>query len=184
MLDLRDCAKDLMRPFFVVIRMLYTERVGTWIIGDGTLMKTHELLPAERRFVYIFVATCLLIPAYWGELFPFTSAPMFRDRFSGYTKVIVRRADGEPLSPKSLRLHWNYDGNPVGFGAGRIPIPARIPFGEMPSDTDILKHVSDALDEAKIPRSGIRFEILRYGVRGDAFKLTSKKTLEMDIATP
>ena len=69
-------------------------------------MKTQELLPAERRFVYIFVATCLLIPAYWGELFPFTSAPMFRDRFSGYTEVIVR-LQMESACPKSLRLHWN-----------------------------------------------------------------------------
>ena len=147
-------------------------------------MKTQELLPAERRFVYIFVATCLLIPAYWGELFPFTSAPMFRDRFSGYTEVIVRRADGERLPSKSLRLHWNYDGNPVGFGAGRIPIPARIPFGEMPSDDEIRKHVSDALDEAKIPLGTIQFDILRYGIRGETFGLISKETVEMDIATP
>ena len=86
-------------------------------------MKTQE--PAGRASVCLHFCSDLSADSTLGELFPFTSAPMFRDRLA--TRRSSCRAD-ERFPSKSLRLHWNYDGNPVGFGAGRT-LPARIPFG-------------------------------------------------------
>ena len=101
----------------------------------------------ERRFVIGFCLVLVLAPLVFGELFPFTSAPMFRDAPKVYCVYGVTGPDGQPLSLKTFRLHQNYDGNPVGMGGGRTPEPTLNIFGQVQDMEQVRKHVQRYLND-------------------------------------
>ena len=60
----------------------------------------------------------------FGDLFPFTSAPMFRDKPLLYCEYKVTGPTGGDMPLSGFELQRNYDGNPVGMGAGVRPAPS------------------------------------------------------------
>src|SRR3569832_1985069 len=93
-----------------------------------TLLK----LPAEKQlpvtssfhsrptlaFVGLFLATQVVVPMFWGDVYPFSSAPMFRDRPERFSDYRVLMADGTELPQEGWLVQRIYDGNPVGYGTG------------------------------------------------------------------
>lgn len=68
----------------------------------------------------LLLAANVVVPLVWGDVYPFTSAPMFRDapvRCCQY-RVLV---NGVEQPPAEWLLQRIYDGNPVGYGVGIAP---------------------------------------------------------------
>ena len=108
---------------------------------------TSSLGAGERRFVVAFIASLVIIPLMFGELFPFSSAPMFRDRPKVYCVYEVTDPTGVALPLAAFALQRNYDGNPVGLGAG-VPPPASLDvFGDAPSMERVQAHVRARLTD-------------------------------------
>ena len=99
----------------------------------------------ERVFITIFVLSSIVMPLIFGELFPFTSAPMFRDAPRLYSVYEVTDDRGTRIDPRDVQLHRNYDGNPVGLGAGVTPLPTLDPFGTASSVEKVRQHVSQRI---------------------------------------
>src|SRR6266481_7949421 len=92
-------------------------------------------------------ASCLLIaniviPLIGGDVYPFTSAPMFRDSPSQCCNYRVFSADGRELKPQDWRLQRIYDGNPVGYGVGvRPPAVLETQFGVVHDEATVRQHI-------------------------------------------
>ena len=104
----------------------------------------------ELGFVLLFVVVHLTAPWWVGELYPFTVAPMFRDQPSHYCTYEVEDAEGNRLDPKEFGLHLVYDGNPVGFGVGLKPVPTLHEFGDVPSESEVRRHVQAMLESKQL----------------------------------
>lgn len=112
-------------------------------------LTTLEAGPPRRgevRFILILALSMSVIPLLFGELFPFSSAPMFRDRPTVYCTYSVTGPDGKSLSLTSFRLQRNYDGNPPGMGTGVVPNQTLDQFGAAPSLKVLKAHVQKVLD--------------------------------------
>jgi hypothetical protein len=103
--------------------------------------------PSLRSRLAIFSAAILLagniiVPLVWGDIYPFTSAPMFRDAPRQCCNYQVLSADGRPLLAAEWLLQRVYDGNPVGYGVGLRP-PAVIEqhFGAVHDPAAVRRHV-------------------------------------------
>jgi hypothetical protein len=89
----------------------------------------------NRRDVIGIVAVGLLlaanavVPLVWGDIYPFSSAPMFRDAPTRYANYRVYDPQGNELPSRHYALDKDktadpflvgrvYDGNPVGYGVG------------------------------------------------------------------
>lgn len=105
----------------------------------------RALRTREFCFGILFALAYLVIPVAFGELYPFTIAPMFRDAPQAYCEYDVLSADGVSLPLREFALHRNYDGNPVGFGAGVRPQFSLDQFGVVPSEQELRAHVSQVL---------------------------------------
>ena len=117
--------------------------------GDTTPSADQKNISrAERVFIWLFCACSVLLPLVFGELFPFSSAPMFRDQPVVYCEYQVTGPKGAELSLKDFRLQRNYDGNPPGMGAGVIPEPSFDQFGKAPSVDMVRAHVEERLRTA------------------------------------
>jgi hypothetical protein len=110
----------------------------------------HE--SAERRLrtpeviaIGLFLLANLIVPLTAGELYPFTIAPMFSDRPVQYCDYRVWAPDGTELPLQDFELQRNYDGNPVGMGAGVQPPPTLDEFGTAPDETTLRRHVGRVL---------------------------------------
>ena len=95
----------------------------------------------ERWFIIGMGLAVTIFPLLFGELFPFSSAPMFRDAPSVYCEYSVRGPNGKALPLKTFELQRNYDGNPVGMGAGRTPAPTLDTFGRVVAMDRVRSHV-------------------------------------------
>src|SRR3954469_6337007 len=63
----------------------------------------------------------VVVPLLWGDVYPFTSAPMFRDSPRQFCNYHVYAADGTELPATDWLVQRVYDGNPVGYGVGVRP---------------------------------------------------------------
>ena len=99
----------------------------------------------EARFIVVLVLCMVGLPPIVGEIFPFTSAPMFRDRPEVYCDYTVTSPKGEALALRNFQLQRNYDGNPSGMGAGVKPAPTLDRFGVVPDIDAVRRHVRKRL---------------------------------------
>jgi hypothetical protein len=95
----------------------------------------------------MFTAGCLIIanvvvPLIGGDIYPFTSAPMFRDAPTECCNYRVFAPDGTELKPEDWQLQRIYDGNPVGYGVGiRPPRVLEMKFGVIHDEAAVRQHV-------------------------------------------
>jgi hypothetical protein len=88
----------------------------------------------------------VIVPLVWGDVYPFTSAPMFRDAPTQCCNYRVLAADGRPLPLADLLVERVYDGNPVGYGVGVRPPPViEQQFGVVHDEAAVCKHVQERL---------------------------------------
>ena len=71
--------------------------------------------------VGLLLAANVAVPLVWGDLYPFTSAPMFRDCPAACCNYCVVAADGSELPAENWLVQRVYDGNPIGYGVGLCP---------------------------------------------------------------
>lgn len=89
-----------------------------------------------------FAACTVVLPVLVGDLYPFTITPMFRDSPRLYCRYEVLDPQGVPLPLGDFGLQRNYDGNPVGLGAGIRPPPSLDEFGTAPDEAALRAHVA------------------------------------------
>ncbi len=96
------------------------------------------------------LAANVVVPLVWGDVYPFTSAPMFRDNPQACCNYRVLAPDGTELPAAEWLCQRIYDGNPLGYGVGIEP-PAVIEqrFGDVHSEEHIREHVQRLLDEPR-----------------------------------
>jgi hypothetical protein len=105
-----------------------------------TMTLARPILPLVA--VGLFLATHVVVPLVWGDVYPFTSAPMFRDDPQRYCDYHVFAPDGTELPQEDWLVQRVYDGNPVGYGVGVAP-PAVIEqeFGVVHERQEIQEHI-------------------------------------------
>ena len=100
-------------------------------------MKTSEWLA-----LVVFLGANVLVPLVCGDIFPFTSSPMFRDAPRAYCVYRAFGPDGMEIPVETLLLQRVYDGNPPGYGVGIRPPDTLARFGEIAAESEIKKHVA------------------------------------------
>src|SRR6184192_2288023 len=91
-----------------------------------------------------------LAPLIWGDVYPFTSAPMFRDSPRQCCNYRVYSADGEELKSADWLVQRVYDGNPVGYGVGVQPPPVlEQEFGVVHDEAAVREHFQRQLAEPR-----------------------------------
>ena len=96
--------------------------------------------------VGLFLAAHVVVPLVWGDIYPFTSAPMFRDRPGQYCNYHVFATDGTELPQEDWLVQRVYDGNPVGYGVGiRPPGVIEQEYGVVHSEEQVRAHILDRL---------------------------------------
>lgn len=93
----------------------------------------------------VFVLANIFVPLPWGDLYPFSVVPMFRDAPLQYCAFTVRDVDGNDLSLEDFRLHRIYDGNPIAMGAGIQTPPSLDRFEDPPPAEELVAHVEERL---------------------------------------
>jgi hypothetical protein len=98
--------------------------------------------------VTILLAANVVVPLVWGDVYPFTSAPMFRDSPRQCCNYRVYAADGRELPAADWLLQRVYDGNPVGYGVGlRPPAVLEQEFGVVHDEAAVRQHIQRQLTE-------------------------------------
>ncbi len=97
--------------------------------------------------VGIFLLLNIVVPVVWGDIYPFTSGPMFRDAPKCYCNYYVYGPDGKRLDKKAFLVHRIYDGNPVGYGVGVKPPEVLEDFGVERDEAYCRQHVLAQLKE-------------------------------------
>ena len=94
----------------------------------------------------ILLAANVVVPLVWGDVYPFTSAPMFRDNPRCCCSYRVLAPDGTQLPAEKWLCQRVYDGNPLGYGVGIKP-PAVIEqeFGLIHEKNQVLEHIGRIL---------------------------------------
>jgi len=96
----------------------------------------------------MLLAANVVIPLVWGDLYPFTSAPMFRDSPRECCNYRVFAADGRELAAEDWLVQRVYDGNPVGYGVGiRPPAVLEQEFGVVHDEAAVRRHIQRQLAE-------------------------------------
>ncbi len=92
--------------------------------------------------VAMLLAANVVVPLLWGDVYPFTSAPMFRDSPTKFCNYRVYSPAGEALPVENWLLERVYDGNPVGYGVGvRPPSVIEQEFGVIHDEATVREHV-------------------------------------------
>jgi hypothetical protein len=73
--------------------------------------------------VGLLLVANIAIPLVLGDVYPFTSAPMFRDTPMCCCNYHVYAPDGRELPAEDWLVQRIYDGNPIGYGVGIRPPP-------------------------------------------------------------
>jgi hypothetical protein len=96
-----------------------------------------------------FLTANIVVPLLWGDVYPFTSAPMFRDSPRQCCNYRVYSPAGEELPAANWNLERVYDGNPVGYGVGIRPPPVlEQEFGVVHDEAAVRKHVERQFEGA------------------------------------
>ena len=95
-----------------------------------------------------FLLANIVVPVGLGDLYPFTSGPMFRDSPTRYCNYNVFGPNNELLDAKTFLTHRIYDGNPVGYGVGIQPPSVLEDFGRERDEAYCCKHILDQLSTA------------------------------------
>jgi hypothetical protein len=88
-----------------------------------------------------------VVPMIAGDVYPFTSAPMFRDSPSQCANYRVFAADGSELPADDWLVQRIYDGNPIGYGVGiRPPAVLEQEFSLAAGEAEICEHILKQLE--------------------------------------
>lgn len=94
----------------------------------------------------LMLAANVVVPLVWGDVYPFTSAPMFRDSPCQCCNYEVLNAAGEPLPANEWLVQRVYDGNPIGYGVGvRPPAVIEQEFGVLHEEAAVRQHLERQL---------------------------------------
>jgi hypothetical protein len=100
--------------------------------------------------VALLLVANVVVPLALGDVYPFTSAPMFRDCPGRCANYRVFAADGSELEAEEWLLGRVYDGNPVGYGVGvRPPAVIELEFGAVANEAQVRAHVQQQLARAE-----------------------------------
>jgi hypothetical protein len=100
--------------------------------------------------VALLLAANGIVPLVFGDVYPFTSAPMFRDAPRACCNYRVFGPDGQELSPEDWLVQRIYDGNPVGYGVGvRPPAVIEQEFGVVHDEAAVRQHIAQQLRTEK-----------------------------------
>lgn len=109
-------------------------------------MQTRDKLALGTAGVFLLLN--IIVPVVWGDIYPFTSGPMFRDAPTRYCNYRIYDPDEQLLDAETFLCHRIYDGNPVGYGVGIQPPAVLEDFGverdEAYCRQHILRHLSAA----------------------------------------
>ena len=96
--------------------------------------------------VAVLLVANVVVPVIWGDVYPFTSAPMFRDCPRQCCNYRVFSADGKELPAEDWLVQRVYDGNPVGYGVGvRPPAVIEQEFGVVHDEPAVRRHFEQQL---------------------------------------
>jgi hypothetical protein len=99
------------------------------------------------------LAANVIVPLIWGDVYPFTSAPMFRDAPRQFANYRVYSIKGKLLDPADWLVQRVYDGNPVGYGVGVKPPPVlEQEFGVIADEATVREHIQRQLAEPRHAR--------------------------------
>jgi len=123
--------------------------------------------PSSLRSRLALIAAALLllanviVPLVWGDVYPFTSAPMFRDSPDQCCNYCVLGADGRELLADQWLVQRVYDGNPIGYGVGvRPPAVIEREFGVVHDEAAVRRHLERQLAEPG-NQSHLSIEVVR-----------------------
>ena len=112
----------------------------------------------------------VVVPILWGDVYPFTSAPMFRDAPRACCNYRMFGPDGQELDNQVWLCHRLYDGNPLGYGVGiEPPKILEQQFGIVHDEQEVTRHVRSILqrpENAHLPFLDVVQEVV--GSRGEA----------------
>jgi hypothetical protein len=107
---------------------------------DASLTRSRLAMTAA----VLLLAANVVVPLVWGDVYPFTSAPMFRDAPQCCCNYRVYGADGRELPAADWLVQRIYDGNPVGYGVGICqPSVIEQEFGAIHDEPTVLKHIEE-----------------------------------------
>ncbi|MDX1945196.1 MAG: hypothetical protein SFU86_07305 [Pirellulaceae bacterium] len=105
------------------------------------------------------------VPLVAGDLYPFTSAPMFRDRPEKCANYRVFDPAGKLLSERDWLCQRIYDGNPLGYGVGIVPPPViEQEFGQVASEVEVRAHFGRTLAEPR--HAGLAYVVVEQDIIG------------------
>jgi hypothetical protein len=92
----------------------------------------------------------IVVPVIWGDVYPFTSAPMFRDCPREFCNYYVYDAAGRELPQADWLVQRIYDGNPLGYGVGvQPPNVLEQEFGVVHDETTVRQHFQRQLAQPR-----------------------------------
>jgi hypothetical protein len=104
--------------------------------------------PLAQVAVALLLAANIILPLVSGDVYPFTSAPMFRDSPTAYCNYRVSEPDGKQLPAVDWLVQRIYDGNPVGYGVGvRPPAVLEAEFGVIHDEATVRRHIEGRFSE-------------------------------------
>jgi hypothetical protein len=107
---------------------------------DKKSLSNRSWLPIAA--VAALLAANIVVPLLWGDVYPFTSAPMFRDSPRQFCHYRIYSPSGDELPLVNWNLERVYDGNPVGYGVGLRPPPVlEQQFGVVHDESTVRQHV-------------------------------------------
>lgn len=109
--------------------------------SSNTIYQSPARRHGEMAAVAAFVLVSVLVPAFVGELYPFTISPMFRDQPEHYCTYKLFDQFGNELNREDYGLHLVYDGNPPGLGMGIAAPETLHAFGEVADQATIIEHL-------------------------------------------
>lgn len=113
----------------------------------------HFRSRAAMLAVVALLAANIVVPLLWGDVYPFTSAPMFRDKPTKFCNYHIYSPAGEELAVADWRLQRIYDGNPVGYGVGVRPPPViEQEFGVIHEEAAVRTHVEEQFQRSENAR--------------------------------
>jgi hypothetical protein len=97
--------------------------------------------------VALLLAANVIVPLVWGDVYPFTSAPMFRDAPACCCNYRVYAPDGRELPAQDWLVQRIYDGNPIGYGVGICPPPVlEQDFCQPCNEQEVRAHIASQFD--------------------------------------
>lgn len=108
---------------------------------------------AAMTGVLALLAANIIVPLLFGDVYPFTSAPMFRDTPTTFCNYHIYSPTGDELAATDWQLQRIYDGNPVGYGVGvRPPSVIEQEFGVIPDEAAVRQHVEQQFQQGESAR--------------------------------